>query len=370
MNLVSESFRRLLLFLFGIQIVSVAFARDTVVRGVFGVIPESAKVQVNEFYKEVFKLLSDQLFLVPDQTRSIGSSKSQSWFRLSRNEFIESHPYADLSPQKKSLKTGQKAGTMIRTIQQYLESKAVTQAVVMDCKTRQDLIITCGLYLYDRSEGRIVASSTRRFSVGIKSATAWSVSMTDHFFKGLTTIEDRKIKKMIDNMSNAQPDQVNEIKHAHIGLFGQMGRLISDRTNTPVLGILFAHGSSRKKFAMSLRGYRGSGSLQGEGFIDSGQGVYIGAVGSSESIHGLIWELGISGGFWTHQLILSGQSFRRNMMSFLLYPSLRVPLNENHHLLVRYDYGWNGILSAQKQDEPATLNSKYQGLMFAYQVVL
>ena len=346
------------------------YSKDTVVRGVFAVSPTSSYDQVVDYYEKVYELLSAQLFLESDKREKRSELNIQPWNRISRKELTRSHPYAILSTGTPEVKAGKQAGSMIKAIQQELESKALNQAVVMDCKTKKALIISCGLYLYDRAEGRIIASSTKRFSVGIPSAVAWAAPMTEHFNKGLATIEDRKIKKMIDNMSTGPREVPEESPLSMAGLFGQIGLKMTERNETPVLGAIFSHGSQKKKLNLSARFYRGNGTKDGLPFTESGQGFFVGAVGSSDRIHGVLWELGLDAGVWNQKMNYDRMRLQRTMMTFLIYPALRIPLTRNHHTLIRYDYGWSGILSQNDHSDHMSLRPRSQGIMFAYQVVL
>lgn len=109
---------------------------------------------------------------------------------------IPSIPRSELLAAMPGLVEGKRTlAVVIPSLQRALDTLAVDGAIVVDCEpVGQSVVKSCGLYYYDRSEGRVVASARKEFKVGISDADRWAPALVSTLKRGMENNKSEREK--------------------------------------------------------------------------------------------------------------------------------------------------------------------------------
>lgn len=141
---------------------------------------------------------------------------------VSREAFVKSHlpaKYAkDVADPAKRKKNG-----VNKPLQYMLDSLAIQGAVVVDCvPSGKQMVRACGLYYYDRSAGKVVASARKYFRVGVQDSTRWAPEMVASLAEGIKASAAAKDKHQIEAIMARGDDEEEKAWAAlQVGLLGE-----------------------------------------------------------------------------------------------------------------------------------------------------
>jgi len=355
-------------FLLMLLLPLVAEASGPRVRVLFATGSGKNNPQIKSFYQKVADNLKKKIFL-----RHVTEKEHPSragWIWLNRKDLTKSHPQANLSHSMPQNRGGPLAGQMIRAVQAQLEKKALEEAIILDCKPEKQSTSACGLYLYERGKARITASTTRRFSVSIKNPAAWASPMVRHFVQGLNTLDERKIGKAIRRLSSLKQSEDSPAPETLLGVSGSINFRAPGSNGIPTGGVSLQTGNKARKWSLEVGGYQTLDASKAGRLREDGAYLGTGITGSSDQIHGLIWDLGLSLGLWQNQRRTRQNSARMRSVTLKAFPALRVPLTSAQQISFRFETVWRATVQYKGEEHLLALPGRFHSIMFSYYLVI
>jgi len=212
---------------------------------------------------------------------------------LNRDELIKAHPPAKLAHDGK---TGGKApkNRLMPSLQVMLDTLALQGAVVVDCVPQTSRrVSSCGLFYYDRAQGKVVASARKHFRVGISDATRWSEQLVDSLTAGIKSVKASAAQSQIERLLAKDGEDVDEGK-LFVALGIQGGSIASPADNIRFLpeGSL-ALGRQTDAMTLGLEVGYGNASSSDAGVATNltsrRAGLTLGL--STKALDNMLWEL-------------------------------------------------------------------------------
>jgi hypothetical protein len=217
-----------------------------------------------------------------------------------RELLLKAHPPA------RSLRPGYKSKQKVRNhyivpVQTMLDTLALKGAVIVDCVPYGKKGVSgCGLYYYDRSEGKIVASSRKYFRTGIKDATRWSYGLVASLAEGMQASVVAKDKSRLNAILQKSEDDERKSQHPLVEFKG-FGKTLTGPVGSlgSLPGLALQLGGQEDTYSYGLEGGYAQAMAQDtdRDYLVSEKYLAFIVSAQARSLESLVWDLGLGIGY-------------------------------------------------------------------------
>ena len=326
---------------------------------------------VTEFYAEVKSLLRNKYHIIQE----LGSKKIKKKLMVpfvDRSIFIKAHPYASLEKTQQTYsKTSDHRNPLIKPIQLVLENNALETAVLVDCHVKSfDLISSCGIYMYSRKKQKIIASSSRVFTLPVSTPKSWAPAMVENFIKGLKSVKEKKNQNIIQRLSIDEKINKEFVRQIWFEGYGLIGATSDSSQTMPGLSLSLELGSENIKFAMDGFYFHKEKKINNLSTIFRDYQLGLGVLLSSDKIRSLIWEMGFKVAYdYNQKQSKLEKVFSSNLLVSMLC-GLKIPLGFSNAISFRASYGFPAVIKQadQKKESLNLAVVKYLSLGYVVQI--
>jgi hypothetical protein len=211
-----------------------------------------------------------------------------------RQHLLNAHPKAkNANPGMPAEKSENK---VIEPVQIMLDTLAIEGAIIVDCVPSGPRIVRgCGLYYYDRSRGKVVASARKYYRAGVMDASNWADHFTVSLAKGMRAAKEAKDKKRLDEAltitNEIEPE--NDIT-LELQTWGQ-STSNSDTLSNSVPGATLIFSSQGETYGMGLDLSYGrsldSSGVNKTNYMERSASLHFTA--QAKTMKSLVWDLGL-----------------------------------------------------------------------------
>ncbi len=206
-----------------------------------------------------------------------------------RRELIKAHPQAQTRLPEEAAPASE--NPVIKSVQIVLDTLAIEGALIVDCLPEgAQVVLGCGLYYYDRTRGKIVASSRKYFRAGVTDSTNWSEHLIVALDKGIKHTKEIKTQAKLEQVLTYTDEMESPMQKAMgMEIWGKRF-LASDLNKTlpgTTLSLLHENENYSFGFGVSFGQYRDQQLLAQE------VGMEIKFAPRAFAARTLIWELPI-----------------------------------------------------------------------------
>ena len=232
------------------------------------------------------------------------SCKRGKRFSLPRSQFVSAHPEANLDTSLTRVKRPLPKARKIPHVSGKLDTTASENAVILDCKTgKNGLVSNCGVYLYRSSKQSVTSSSVRHFSTPIQDPSKWAEPLYVSFLEGISAAETLKEQEALQSFYANNNSEAESTSVMGLGLDASVflprgdawsaipkGTLqLSHIGEKGTGGVYFSYAKSHQRpFDKNLNIQSLGGGLQGSL--------------RSHALQNLVWELSLQAGWERFQL--------------------------------------------------------------------
>jgi len=193
---------------------------------------------------------------------------------------------------------------VIPQVQETLDTLAIQGAIIVDCQTitgstqETARVRGCGLYYYDRAEGRIVAATRKSFRVGVNSASLWAFSMVQGLKGGLEAHKAKIDRERLSSIESKSDDAEKPARpYLVLGMVGESLQLRGgERAN--LAGGVAGFGASFSGRSLGLEyaqtSFQGRHGTQQDRYNSRSLEVVLGA--SADAMDIVTWGLDLTAG--------------------------------------------------------------------------
>jgi hypothetical protein len=299
--------------------------------------PEPLSVPTIDFYQAVFKALQLQgaSYWQPLAPAVVKENLQQEMRLNSLGEIPAfDRKYLDQALQVKGDKESEKEETqtstdkkvargketLIAPIHYMLDTLAVGAAIVVSCDPKgQEMVASCSLHYYSRSQAKVIATVQKRFLTGIKDPTRWAAPMIDNLYNGIKNKKYEKDRSKLHHVLGDQEDRNSEaqdqievtvfgrsLKGAPLGLHAAPGAsfMVGRLGRSYGYGAELAYAATERRSTSSDAMYR-----------EWGASALFGA--QARALEALLWDLQLAIGYH-HRLLKSDEKAAGSLSSELV----------------------------------------------------
>ncbi len=181
-------------------------------------------------------------------------------------------------------------------IQGLLDTLGLSIAVIVDCRSdKAELLRSCGLYYYDRSEARVRASSIKTFEAGVSDAGIWAQPMLKNLMEGIQAAQKSRDQEMIQALMG-RDDEDEDDMHALLGVAIRGENLQVDQKGQTIAELALQLGFLQDHKGAFLEFMQGERSSQGELRSIKRQSLGLQGLWQARALDSLLWRLELGGG--------------------------------------------------------------------------
>lgn len=197
-------------------------------------------------------------------------------------------------------KDGESGRGVIKSLQRALDTLAVDAAIVVDCEpSGQSAVNGCGLYYYDRAEGRITATARKDFRAGVNEAGRWAPTLVATLKRGMESVRSEREKARFSELLDRSVDANSAPFKLSLGLDASGESLATPDahlSNQMTYGLqVLVRGSAA---GFGLEGATGDGESSAEFKTFKASARRLGLVVNvrAKALDNLIWETDLAAG--------------------------------------------------------------------------
>jgi hypothetical protein len=292
---------------------------------------------------------------------------------VDRSVFLKAKPNrsakAGRAPKGALTKRKAARAAQIVPVQRMLDTLAIQGAVIVDCDPRgANEVSACGVYFYDRADGRVVARAQKQFRVGITDASRWATALVATLKDGMSAARANAERKRFDELMERGEEAPDHgvmlaveaagerlaVPDARLDAAMNLGlqALVRSSAGAPAFGVEIAQGTSSddggKDGAASYRLRR--------------LGLVVDA--SARAMQSAVWSLGLAAGVADREYNLDETSLRQRGTYVSVRPGLGFRMSESVTLAfdLRHTSYLGGSRTADETFEDDRLGSSAFGL--------
>ncbi|MBI2522370.1 MAG: hypothetical protein HYV97_18260 [Bdellovibrio sp.] len=206
-----------------------------------------------------------------------------------RGELVKAHPQAQTRLPEEAVPPSE--NPVIKSVQIILDTLAIEGALIVDCLPQgAQVVLGCGLYYYDRTRGKVVASSRKYFRAGVTDATNWSEHLIEALDKGIKHTKEVKTQAKLEQVLTYTDEMESPMQKAMgMEIWGKRFLATNLNKTLPGAGLSLLHENENYSFGLGAI----FGQYRDQQFLIQEVGMEIKFAPRTFAAHSLIWELPI-----------------------------------------------------------------------------
>ncbi|HAZ11366.1 MAG: hypothetical protein A2X86_20195 [Bdellovibrionales bacterium GWA2_49_15] len=210
-----------------------------------------------------------------------------------RRELIKAHPQAQTQLPDDVAAVSENA--VIKSVQIILDTLAIEGALIVDCLPQgTQVVLGCGLYYYDRTRGKVVASSRKYFRAGVTDATNWAEHLIVALDEGIKHTKEVKTQAKLEKVLTYTDETESPMQKAMgVEIWGKRFLAADLNKTLPGTTLCLLHENENYSFSFGAS----FGQYRDQQFLAQELGMEIKFTPRVYAARALIWELPIGMSF-------------------------------------------------------------------------